>query len=179
MGLPITIDEQPDSQEQSAAKAFALTSGIWFAFATSFGMIAAGYLIAPDFMANIEYIQFGRVRPIHVNLVLFGFVTPGLLAVAFYYTPRLLRTHLFSQKLGVITAVLWNIMLVIAVVSLAMGYSQGREYAELPWAVDIMIAGLFALVIYNLFMTVSQRQEPILYVSIWYSCAAVVMTAVG
>ena len=180
MALPITIDDQSDNQaSQAAAKAFALTSGVWFAFATSFGMIAAGYLIAPDFMANIEFIHFGRVRPIHVNLVLFGFVTPGLLAVAFYFTPRLLRTHLFSQKLGVITAVLWNIMLVAAVVSLAMGYSQGREYAELPWAVDMMIAGLFALIIYNLLMTVRQRQEPILYVSIWYACAAVVMTAVG
>jgi len=162
-----------------AAKAFALTSAVWFAFATSFGMLAAGYLVAPDFLANIEYIQFGRSRPIHVNLVLFGFVTPGFLAAALYYTPRLLGTHLYSQKLGVVTAVLWNIMLVIAVITLALGFSQGREYAELPWAVDIMIAVLFVMVIYNIFMTVRQRQEHILYVSIWYTCAALILTAVG
>ncbi len=164
---------------EGAAKAFAFTSAVWFAFATSFGMIAAGYLIAPDFLANIEFIQFGRSRPIHINLVLFGFVTPGLIAAAFYFTPRLLRTELFSQKLGVITAVLWNITLVAAVVSLGLGYTQGREYAELPWIVDLMIAGIFSLVIYNLMRTVSQRQEPILYVSIWYACAALVLTAVG
>ena len=59
------------------AKAFTLTSALWFAFATTFGMIGAGYLIAPDFLANIEYLQFGRIRPMHVNAVLFGFVTPG------------------------------------------------------------------------------------------------------
>jgi cytochrome c oxidase cbb3-type subunit 1 len=169
--------EEYDSQ--LAAIAFTLTSALWFAFATSFGMLAAGYLLAPDFLANIEFIHFGRSRPIHVNLVLFGFVTPGLLAAAFYYVPRLLRTRLYSQKLGAITAVLWNITLVIAVVSLGLGYSQGREYAELPWIVDLMIAALFALVIYNLVMTVRDRKEPILYVSIWYTLAAVVMTAVG
>jgi cytochrome c oxidase cbb3-type subunit 1 len=133
-----------------AAKAFAFTSALWFALATSFGMIAAGYVIAPDFMANIEFIQFGRARPIHVNLVLFGFVTPGLISAAYYFTPRLLRTELYSQKLGVVTAVLWNLTLVAAVISLGLGYSQGREYAELPWAVDMMIIGIFALAIFNL-----------------------------
>jgi len=92
-----------------SAKAFTLTSALWFAFATTFGMIAAGYLIAPDFMANIEYIHFGRVRPMHVNAVLFGFVTPGLVAMAFYYLPRLMKTRLYSEKLGVFSAVFWNI----------------------------------------------------------------------
>ena len=90
------------------AQAFMLTSALWFAIATTFGLIAASYLIAPDFMANIEYIQFGRMRPMHVNAVLFGFVTPGLIAVAFYYLPRLLKTTLYSEKLGVFSAVFWN-----------------------------------------------------------------------
>ena len=60
------------SSDNQTAKAFTLTSAFWFAAATSFGMIGAGYLIAPDFMANIEYIHFGRVRPMHINAVLFG-----------------------------------------------------------------------------------------------------------
>jgi cytochrome c oxidase cbb3-type subunit 1/cytochrome c oxidase cbb3-type subunit I/II len=163
--------------QYQTAKAFCMTSAIWFAAATSFGMIGAGYLIAPDFLANIGFIHFGKVRPMHVNLVLFGFVTPGLLAAAFYYMPKLLRTPLYSEKLGVFTAILWNITLPIAVISLGMGYSQGREYAELPWAVDIMVAVLFALVIFNFVMTIRQRKEPIIYVSIWYVTAAVVLTA--
>ena len=129
------------------AMAFTLTSAFWFAVATTFGMIAAGYLIAPDFLANIEYIHFGRVRPMHINAVLFGFVTPGLLAVAFYFFPKLLRTELFSHKLGVISAVFWNIMVAAGVISISMGYTQGREYAEFPWAVDIMVVICFVMVV--------------------------------
>ena len=160
------------------AKAFTLTSALWFAAATSFGMIGAGYLIAPDFMANIEYIHFGRVRPMHINAVLFGFVTPGLLAVAFYYFPRLLRTELFSHKLGVFSAIFWNIMVAAGMIGIATGHTQGREYAELPWAVDIMVVISFALVVINILGTVWRRKEPILYVSIWYTTAAVVLTSI-
>jgi cbb3-type cytochrome c oxidase subunit I len=159
------------------ARAFCLTSAFWFAFATSIGMWAAGYLIAPDFMANISFLQFGRIRPIHVNLVLFGFVTPGLLAAAHYYVPRLLRTELFSQKIGLVSVIIWNVAVVAAVVSLATGHSQGREYAELIWPVDMLVIVGFALVVLNLLMTVNQRKEPVLYVSVWYACAAVILTA--
>jgi len=160
------------------AKAFTLTSALWFAGATTFGMIAAGYLIAPDFLANIEYIHFGRVRPMHINAVLFGFVTPGLLAVAFYYFPKLLRTELFSHKLGVFSAVFWNITVAAGVIGISMGYTQGREYAELPWAVDIMVVICFVMVVINILMTIRRRKERILYVSIWYVTAAVVLTSI-
>lgn len=146
--------------------------------ATSMGLLGATELIAPDLTENISWLVFGRVRPIHVNLVLFGFVTPGLLSAAFYYVPRLLRTELYSEKLGFITALAWNATLVFAVVSLALGYSQGREYAEMIWPVDIMVILAFSLVFVNLIMTVARRKEPILYVSIWYACAAVVLTTV-
>ena len=159
------------------SRAFCITSAFWFAFATSIGMVAAGYLIAPDFMANISFLQFGRIRPIHVNLVLFGFVTPGLLAAAHYYVPRLLRTELFSQKIGLVSVIIWNVAVVSAVVSLSTGHTQGREYAELIWPVDMLVIASFALVILNLMMTVRQRKEPVLYVSIWYACAAVILTA--
>jgi len=160
------------------AKAFALTSALWFAGATTFGMIAAGYLIAPDFLANIEYIHFGRVRPMHINAVLFGFVTPGLLAAAFYYFPKLLRTELFSHKLGVFSAIFWNITVAAGLIGIAMGHTQGREYAELAWPVDIMVVISFAMVVFNILMTIRQRKERILFVSVWYTTAAVVLTSI-
>lgn len=158
------------------ARAFCLTSAVWFALATTVGMMAAGYLIAPDFMANIGFLQFGRIRPIHVNLVLFGFVTPGLLGAAHYYIPKLMRTPLYSQKLGLVTVILWNITLVTGVISLSAGRTQAREYAELIWPVDVMVVAVFALVFVNMILTIRNRREPILYVSVWYACAAVVMT---
>ena len=160
------------------AKAFTLTSALWFAGATTFGMIAAGYLIAPDFLANVEFIHFGRVRPMHVNAVLFGFVTPGLLAAAFYYFPKLLRTELYSHKLGVFSAIFWNITVAAGLIGIATGHTQGREYAELAWPVDIMVVISFSLVVINILMTIRQRQERILFVSVWYTTAAVVLTSV-
>ncbi|UCD79582.1 MAG: cbb3-type cytochrome c oxidase subunit I, partial [Desulfobacterales bacterium] len=166
------------SSGNQTAKAFTLTSAFWFAAATSFGMIGAGYLIAPDFMANIEYILFGRMRPMHINAVLFGFVTPGLLAAAFYYFPKLLRTELFSHRLGVISAIFWNITVAAGIISVSMGYTQGREYAELPWFVDIMVVISFVMVVVNILMTVRRRKEKILFVSIWYTTAAVVLTSI-
>jgi cytochrome c oxidase cbb3-type subunit 1 len=169
---------QPIKQNYLTAKGFCLTSAFWFVVATSMGLLGATELIAPDLTENIGWLVFGRVRPIHVNLVLFGFVTPGLLSAAFYYVPRLLRTELYSEKLGFVTVLAWNVTLVFAVVSLALGYSQGREYAEMIWPVDMLVVLAFSLVFVNLIMTVSRRKEPILYVSIWYACAAVVLTAV-
>ena len=166
------------STENPTAKAFTLTSAFWFAAATSLGMIGAGYLIAPDFLANIEYIHFGRVRPMHINAVLFGFVTPGLLAAAFYYFPKLLRTELFSHKLGVFSAVFWNITVAAGVIGIALGHTQGREYAELAWPVDIMVVISFAMVVFNILMTVRRRRERILFVSVWYTTAAVVLTSI-
>jgi cytochrome c oxidase cbb3-type subunit 1/cytochrome c oxidase cbb3-type subunit I/II len=91
--------------------------------------------------------------------------------------PRLLRTELYSEKLGVITVLLWNLTLIATVVSLSAGYSQGREYAEMIWPVDMMVVAIFVLVLYNMVMTVRQREEPVLYVSVWYACAAIVLTS--
>ncbi len=159
------------------AKGFCLTSALWMTVATFAGLLGATELIAPDITKNIGWLVFGRVRPIHVNMVLFGFVTPGLLAAAFYYLPRMLRTDLFSEMLGVVTVVLWNLTLLAAVTTLASGYSQGREYAEMVWPVDIGVVLVFSLVLVNFVMTVVRRKEPVLYVSVWYACAAVILTA--
>ncbi|MCF8028767.1 MAG: cbb3-type cytochrome c oxidase subunit I [Desulfobacteraceae bacterium] len=144
--------------------------------ATFMGLLGATELIAPDMTENIGGLIFGRVRPLHVNMVLFGFVTPGLLAATFYFFPRVLRTALYSEKLGVFTVLLWNIMLISAVATLLSGHSQGREYAELIWPVDLLVVAAFALVVFNFAMTVTRRTEPLIYVSIWYACAAAVLT---
>jgi cytochrome c oxidase cbb3-type subunit 1/cytochrome c oxidase cbb3-type subunit I/II len=145
---------------------------------TGMGLLGATELIAPDLSGSAGWLVFGRIRPIHINIVLFGFVTPGLLAAAFYFVPKLLRTELYSEKLGVVTVLLWNIALVAVVLSLTAGYTQGREYAELIWPIDMGVVLVFALVFINFIMTVKQREEPLLFVSIWYVFAAVILTPV-
>ncbi len=145
--------------------------------ATLAGFVAAVELVAPDLTGNIAWLLFSRLRPIHVNLVLFGFVTPALLASAFYFVPRLLRTPLYSEKLGIVTVVLWNIALFAIVITVAAGYTQGREYAEMIWPIDAGIVLAFCLIFFNFVMTVKNRKEKILYVSVWYVLAAVILTA--
>jgi cytochrome c oxidase cbb3-type subunit I len=162
----------------STARGFCLTSAFWMTIATFMGLLGATELIAPDITGGISWMMFGRVRPIHVNLVLFGFVTPGLLAGAFYYLPRLLRTRLYSEKLGIFTVVVWNALLAAVVVTLAAGLTQAREYAELIWPLDLAVIAAFGLVFFNMVMTIRNREEPILYVSVWYACAAAILTAV-
>jgi cytochrome c oxidase cbb3-type subunit 1/cytochrome c oxidase cbb3-type subunit I/II len=169
--------ETPAQTTNSTAKGFCLTSGFWMMVATFYGLLGATELMAPDLTENMEAIVFGRVRPTHINLVLIGFVTPGLLGAAFYFIPRLLRTTLYSEKLGVVTVAAWNLLLVGIVATLAMGKTQGREYAELIWPLDIMVVLAFVLIFFNFIMTVKQRREPILYVSVWYVLAATILTA--
>ncbi len=174
----LTSKSQAITKTYTTAKGFCLTSAFWRDIATFMGLLGATEVITTNLLENVGWLAFGRVRPIHINLVLFGFVTPGLLSSAFYYVPKLLRTDLYSEKLGKITVVAWNVMLVAAVVSLAMGKTQGREYAELIWPIDMMVIAAFSLLIINIIMTVRQRREPILYVSVWYVCAAVILTAI-
>ena len=173
----MTASPEDNLQSHATAKGFVLTSACWMVVGTFMGLLGATELIAPDLTENISWIVFGRIRPVHVNIVLFGFVTPGLLGAAFYYVPRLLRTGIYSEKLGVVTVIAWNITLVAVVISLCLGYTQGREYAEMIWPIDIMVVLAFSLVFVNLLMTVKNRQEPTLYVSVWYVLAGIILTA--
>ncbi len=164
-------------EKNKTALLFIITSAVWMIVATFVGLLAATELIAPDLTKGMGWLVFGRLRPIHVNLVLFGFVTPGLLGAAFYYIPRLLRTGIYCEKLGMLTVGLWNLMLLAGMITLSAGLTQGREYAEMIWPVDMMVVAVFGMALYNMLMTVKERQEPILYVSVWYVCAALILTA--
>ncbi len=165
-------------QIHRTARGFCITSAVWFVIGTLVGLTTAIEFIAPDLLGNISWLVLGRIRPVHTNIVIFGFVTAGLLSVSFYMVPSLLRTELYSEKLGMITVLLWNIAVVAAGITLAMGYTQGREYAELIWPLDLVVVLLFGLICFNLFMTVKQRKEPLLYVSVWYVLAAVTLSAI-
>jgi cytochrome c oxidase cbb3-type subunit 1 len=173
----VVIFRKLDTISYPTALGFALTSAVWMAIATFTGLLGATELIAPDLTSAWGWLEFGRIRPIHVNLVIFGFVGPGLFSAAVYILPRLLRTSLYSERLGVLTVSAWNITLLAATVSLSLGYSQGREYAEMVWPIDVLIVVGLLLLFFNLVMTVRKREEPVLYVSVWYMLAAVILTA--
>jgi cytochrome c oxidase cbb3-type subunit 1 len=164
------------NESYSTVKAYFLSSAAWLVVGTIGGFMGAIELVAPDLLGNIPWIVFGRIRQIHTNVVMFGFVGTGLLGVAHYLVPTLLRTPLYSERLGKLTLWLWNLAIAIGVVTLSMGHTQNREYAEFIWPVDIGVLMVLALIFYNLFQTLRRRTETLLYVSVWYVFGALIFT---
>ena len=112
--------------------------------------------------------MFPRIRQAHVNGLAFGWLSMAMVAGWYYVVPRLTKTEIHSETLGIFVAWAWNIALAVGVVGLTLGWTQAREYAELAWPVDIAIMGVLLLTAYNLFRTIMARKEPELYVTLWY-----------
>ena len=163
-------------EPNGTTKLFFLSSAVWFVVGTSFGLIDATHMAAPELLGNIAWIVFGRIRPMHTNTVIFGFVGSGLLGAAYHMVPALLRTPLYSERLGKLSLWMWNGAIIAGSVTLSLGHSQGREYAEWIWPVDITVLLALALMFVNLMLTAARREEKILYVSVWYVFGALVFT---
>jgi cbb3-type cytochrome c oxidase subunit I len=107
---------------------------------------------------------------------MFAFVGSALLGSVHYIVPTLLRTPLYSERLGKFYLLLWNAALAAGVITLSLGYTQNREYAELVWPIDVGVLLVFALMFYNLFETLRRRRENLLYVSVWYVFGALIFS---
>ncbi len=160
----------------STVRIFFLSSAFWMVLGALAGLTGAVELVAPDLLGNISWLVFGRLRQVHTNLVMFGFVGSALLGAAHFLVPKLVRAPLYSQKLGIISALLWDLAIAVGIVALSMGYTQNREYAEFIWPVDLGVLLVLALIFYNMLRTVMARQENLLYVSVWYVFGAVIFT---
>jgi len=169
--VPLLKDEQ-----YGTTKGFFISSAAWMVAGTLAGLIGAIELVAPDLLGNLPWIVFGRIRQVHTNLVMFAFVGSALLGSAHYIVPTLLRTPLYSERLGKLYLWLWNGALVAGVITLSLGYTQNREYAELIWPIDVGVLIVFALMFYNLFETLRRRRENLLYVSVWYVFGALIFS---
>ncbi len=161
--------DRSTSDPHHVTKMFFLSSAVWFLVGTMEGFIDATHMAAPDLLGSIGWLSFGRMRPMHTNTVIFGFVGTALLGISHYVTPVLLKTPLYSTALARISLWSWNLSVLVGTITLALGLSQGREYAEWIWPVDIGVLLTLFLSTVNLFGTIYQRNERILYVSVWYS----------
>ncbi|HEY3308517.1 MAG TPA: cbb3-type cytochrome c oxidase subunit I [Desulfuromonadaceae bacterium] len=162
---------------QSAATAFMIAGAAWFVVGALYGMVSAIHLVSPEFLPNVAWLVFGRERPVHVNTMLYGFVGTMLIGGGLYYTPALLRTRLWSEPLAWLSFVLWNLVILSGPLCFSFGYTQGREYNEYVWPADVALMLAVALLIYNLVMTIINRNEKQLYVSVWYFMATFLWTA--
>jgi cbb3-type cytochrome c oxidase subunit I len=158
----------PAGSGARVAKAFMLSAIVWLVIAITLGFIQAIEFIAPDFAAGIPWLVFPRIRQVHVNGLALGWLSMAMIGGWYYIVPRLTKSKLHSERLGLVTMWLWNIALMIGLIGLLAGFTQAREYAELAWPVDIGVLLVLLLTGYNLLMTIAKREEKDLYVSLWY-----------
>lgn len=151
-----------------AAKLWFLMSVLWFPAFATFGFLLAVKFFFPEFLGTESWLTFGAVRPAHTNGVLFGFISSGLIGAMLWITPRLCATSLFRPKLAMVASILWNGAILGGIVWMLLGGSQGREYAELPWIIDVAVMAVLLILGYIVFGTILRRREKKLYVSLWY-----------
>ena len=156
-----------------------------FAFATmAFGLIgmlvgltAALQMVDPWFNFLTPWLTFGRIRPLHTNAVIFAFVGNGIFMGVYYSLQRLLKTRMWSDALSNINFWGWQLIILSAVITLPMGLTSSKEYAELEWPIDIAITLIWVVFGLNMFMTILKRRERHLYVAIWFYIATFVTVA--
>jgi cytochrome c oxidase cbb3-type subunit I/II len=150
------------------AKFWFYAAMIWFPVFTVLGLIMAIKFFVPTFLVDSAFDTLGRIRPAHVNGLLFGFLSSGLIGAAYYVAPRLANVSLFKPAIGKFTALLWNLGVLTGVLLIISGDTQAREYAEMPWIVDVVILVSLVLVGINFLGTIITRRERKLYVSLWF-----------
>ncbi len=151
---------------------FATAATFWGIVGMLVGVLIAFQLAIPALNFDVSFLTFGRVRPVHTNAVIFAFVGNGFFTAVYYAIPRLLKTPMWNNTLGRIHFWGWQSIIVFGAVSLLMGYTTGKEYAELEWPIDILITVIWVIFGINMIGTILTRRERHLYVAIWFFLAS-------
>ncbi len=178
------IPNQPNPQldsfsyDDSIVRMFSLATLVWGLVATLAGLIVAVLLVMPE-LTFCQYVSFGRLRPVHTNAAIFAFGGNAIFAAVYYSTQRLCKARMWSDTLSKLHFWGWQLIIVAAAVTLPLGITQSKEYAELEWPIDIAIAivwvGFFGV---NFFMTLMRRRERHMYVALWFYIATIVTVAI-
>jgi cytochrome c oxidase cbb3-type subunit I/II len=142
------------------------------------GLILAILFLFPNLTDGISFLSFGRLRPLHTNAVIFAFVGNAMFAGVYYSLQRLLKARMFSDFLSNLHFWGWQLIIVAAAITLPLGYTTSKEYAELEWPIDIAIALIWVAFGINMIGTILKRRERHLYVAIWFYIATFITVAV-
>lgn len=169
------VSESDAKARDDADKSTSLVVGVcltlavvWLVLASVAGLISSIKMHEPDWWVQYGWITFGRIRPIHLNMVAYGWCSLAGIGVAIWLIPRLLKTELVGAKYALLGGALWTIGVFAGTVAIAMGYSDGLEWLEYPWQIDILLVIGGALVGVPLWLTLLNRKVKHLYVSVWY-----------
>lgn len=168
--------------DNKIVKAFIIATVIFGIVGMTVGLLAAIQLFYPLFnfsdSAVGQYVSFGRIRPLHTNAVIFAFVGNAMFAGVYYSMQRLLKTVLFSDALSWTHFWGWQLIILAAAITLPLGITSAKEYAELEWPIDIAIALIWVVFGINMIGTIIKRREQHMYVAIWFYIATFVTVAV-
>lgn len=142
------------------------------------GLLLAFMFLFPNLINGVSFLSFGRLRPLHTNAVIFAFVGNAMFAGVYYSMQRLLKARMFSDVLSKIHFWGWQLIIVAAAITLPLGYTTSKEYAELEWPIDIAIALIWVVFGINMIGTIIKRRERHIYVAVWFYIATFVTVAV-
>jgi len=174
------MEIQTVQYDNKIVKYFAYATLLWGVVGMLVGLIVALQLAFPEFFNDylgFSFLSFGRIRPLHTNAVIFAFVGNGIFTGVYYSLQRLLKTRMWSDKLSVLNFWGWQFIILCAALTLPLGYTTGKEYAELEWWIDILIALRWVVFGWNMFATILVRRVKHLYVAIWFFIATFVTVA--
>ncbi len=156
---------------------FALASVLWGIVGMLVGVIIAAQLTWPELNFGIPWFSFGRLRPLHTNAVIFAFGGCALMATSFHVAQRTGQTRLFAPKLAMFVFWGWQLVIVLAAITLPMGYTVSKEYAELEWPIKILIAIVWVAYAIVFFGTIGRRKVRHIYVANWFFGAFIIAVA--
>jgi cytochrome c oxidase cbb3-type subunit I/II len=159
------------------ARQFMGASLFWGIVGMVVGLLIALQLAYPILNFDTSWLTFGRLRPLHTNAVIFAFVGNMMFAGIYYSTQRLVKARVASDLLGAIHFWGWQLIILAAAITLPLGMTRGKEYAELIWPINIAVAVVWVIFGINFFWTLARRNEPTLYVAIWFYIATIITVA--
>lgn len=166
------------SYDNRIVRKFAYITAVWGVVGMLVGLLAAFQLIWPSFNLGFAETTFGRIRPLHTNAAIFAFVGNGIFTGVYYSLQRLLKTRMFSDTLSNIHFWGWQAIILAAALTLPLGITSAKEYAELEWPIDLAIAAVWVVFGINMFGTILKRREQHMYVAIWFYIATWVTVTV-
>jgi cytochrome c oxidase cbb3-type subunit 1 len=158
-------------------RGFALAAVVYGIVGMLVGVIIAAQLAWPELNLGIPWLSYGRLRPLHTNAVIFAFGGSVLFATSYHVVQRTCQTRLFLPGLAMFTFIGWNLVIVAAVITLPLGITQGKEYAELEWPIDLLIAVVWVSYAIVFFGTVGTRKIKHIYVANWFFGAFIIAVA--
>ena len=159
---------QASTYNDKVVRQFAIMTVVWGVVGMLVGVIIAAQLTWPELNFGIPWLSYGRLRPLHTNAVIFAFGCSGLIGTSYYVVQRTCQVRLFSDKLAAFTFWGWQLVIVAAAVTLPLGFTTGKEYAELEWPIDILITLVWVAYAVVFFGTLATRKVRHIYVANWF-----------